>query len=568
MKEERSYWNRVLAGQLSRRRILGMAGRAGMGLVGASLVGCAAAPLATPTPARAPAPGATATPRPGPTATPIRKVIDSLTVATQEDSNTTDPHYVSGIGGEKIMLRNMYDTLTFQGRNVRESTYLPGLATSWKTLNDTTWEFKLRQGVKFHNGEEFDAETVKWNLARIMDPQRKTQRATLVAGWEGVEVADKFTIRVITKGPDPLVLGILLDLPMMPAKYTEAKGDQGFVNEPVGSGPYKFVRWAKDDVMEMVAVEGGHWRYGGGNPPSRKLTFKPIPNTSARIAALKTGAVDVAYNVPYDLIADVEKVTGLKVLVTDAISNPTIYISLYEEGPLRDKRVRQALNYAVNRDNVVKNLLFGFPELMPSALAPVCFGYDSTIEPYRYNPQKAKELLAEAGYPNGFPIKLYQTSAEYPRYEEYIQALAYDLGQVGVKVTITPVKESFSSWASNLRKKGTGPDGLFHTSAGCGSMADADYIVRRYYTTWDDKTGIGSLSYISNSELDKLAAAARNSVNAEERKKLYAQALRIIKEEAYAIPLWTVNYTWGYNATKVKLYPRFSSLYVWDAEAV
>ncbi|MBI2303546.1 MAG: ABC transporter substrate-binding protein [Chloroflexi bacterium] len=553
-----AYWHKVLRAQISRRRVIGTAA----GLVGVSLVGCAAAPAATPTPARAPAPGATATPAPRITPTPTVKVLDQLVLAFPRDVPTLDgnvqPTHVEGANLNDLI----YDPLTTRDRDLKLA---PGLATSWKSSSDgKVWEVKLRTGVKFHNGEEFDAEAVKFSIERIQKPELKSNQFIF---WKdvGVEVLAKDTVRIIYKEPSPLLPNRLGVVNAVPRRYILENGDKVMNEKPMGTGPYKFVKWAKDDSIEMEWAGVSHWRVA--NPPAKKIIFKVIPTESARIAALKTGAADIIWNIAPDLTKEVTADPNLGITVQPASSVLYISISLFKEGPLRDKRVRQALGYALDLKTIVKELFGDLYQVMKVVSNPLCFGYDAAIESYPYDPKKAKQLLAEAGYPNGFEVVFTTPAVAYPKYKEYTQALANYWAEIGVKATIKPDTDSASVWARGLRMENRGPEGIYHTGQSCGSFFDLDEVLGAYFINWNQKDATGNHLYIEDGELDKIIMATKTTVDPEARRKLFNQALRRINEEAYAIPLWALTYNTGYNKKKIKTFrPHGFLLSPWDIE--
>ncbi|MBI2303203.1 MAG: hypothetical protein HYU86_00455 [Chloroflexi bacterium] len=474
------------------------------------------------------------------------------------DIQTADPHLRSHIDAQCYQ-DNVFDGLTEIGRNYQP---IPSLAESWKNLNDVTWEFKLRPGVKFHNGEDFDANTVKFNVERLLRPGFSPQRFQEFATIKEVQVIDPSTARVITKDPDPLLLSRFHLVRMVPQQYVEQNGDDIMNEKPVGTGPYKFVKWVKDDYVELEAVDK-HWRVG--KPPAKRVVQKVIPTAAPRVAALQTGAADIIWDVPADNIAPLEKDPNLATYLEKSLSVPNIQISQFLEGPLRDKRVRQALNYAVDKESIVKNLFLGYYKVVPSALVPVCFGYDETQKSYPYDPKKAKELLAQAGYPNGFEVTFDSTQTAYPKQTEYIQAVANYLSEVGVKAKIVP-HESSEQYELTARKGNKGPTGIFHQSPGCLKL-DGDDILWPQFRSWDEKTAVGNKMYFSNPELDKLVDAGRFTLDPAERKKIYQKALQTIQDEAYWLFLWEMPYFWGYSKKKLKaIHPRTYRIFAWDVE--
>ncbi|MBI2304047.1 MAG: hypothetical protein HYU86_04810 [Chloroflexi bacterium] len=565
MKGRGNYWTQGLHRAYTRRQVLGGAVKAGLGLTGLSILGCAATPAAS-TPTKAPAaPPSPATPTvaaPRATPTPAAKVLDQLVVALGRDIPTLDGHPQPTHADGANFYDLVYDALTVLDRDFKLA---PSLATSWKPSPDgKVWEVKLRTGVKFHNGEEFDAETVKFNIERTQKPELK---AGQLIYWKdvGVEVVAKDTVRIIYKEPYPLLPNRLALVNVVPRQYIQANGDKIMAEKPIGTGPYKFVKWVKDDNFEIEWAGTSHFRVA--NPPAKRIIHKVIPAEIGRIAALKTGLVDIISSVAPELLKEITDDPNLGALVQPASSVPHISISLFKEGPLRDKRVRQALNYAIDRQTIVKELFGGLYSVMNTLAIPLCFGYDATVPGYPYDPKKAKDLLAEAGYPKGFEMVYTLPSRAYPKYKEYNQAIANYWGEIGVKTTIKPETASPSEWALPLRRDNKGPDGVYAGAGSCGGTFDMEDVLGTSLVNWDPKAGTGNTQYIEDAELDRLIMATKTTVDPEARRKLFAQALRRINEEAYAISLWTMTYNQGYNKKKIKVFrPRGYILAPWDIE--
>ncbi|MBI2305454.1 MAG: hypothetical protein HYU86_12010 [Chloroflexi bacterium] len=555
MKEEQNYWTTLLARRLSRRRAL----QAGIGLGGAALVGCAAAPAATPTPTKAPPTAPTPSPRPAASPTPVAKQLDKLVAAFVRDLATLDPAVSARQSEAMGFFPNLFDALVIMNRDMKPS---PNLALSWENPDDTTFLFKLRPGVKFHNGEDLDATVVVAHIGRIRDPKTKSGITQLISSLKSEEAVDSQTLRLVAKAPDPLLVRTLSDIYITPKKYSQESPDL-LNTKPVGSGPYKFVKWVKDEAIELEALPS-HFRMGA--PRVKTFVESVVPAAAGRVAAFTTGAADVIYNIPYEDIPRIKQNPDLEVKFVQSTSNPAIMMSMFKEGPLQDKRVRQAMNYAVDKGAITKDLLQGYSKPMPVVVNSICFGYDATIKPYPYDPKKAKELLAAAGYANGFEVNFYLPDSTYPKYREYNQAVANYLGEIGIKASIRPVPGTHSAFVRDLREKDQGPDGLVHYSASCGAEVDA-YGVLVNYEEWDAKSRLGNGMYWSNPELDKALKDARATLDEKRRTELYSKALRIIYDEAYAIFLFDIPDIWGYNKKKLKaIYPRTSRLHAWDVE--
>src|SRR5215813_6281175 len=224
---------------------------------------------------------------------------DTLVLALNRDQDNMDPHmHFQRVG--IIMNVNMYDSLLHKNTKLE---YEPSLATAWKALNETTWEFKLRQGVKFHNGDAFSAEDVKFSFDRVLDPNTKSPQYGNIRGIKEAKIIDPYTVHLITDKPFPLLLERVVFFPIIPKKHYEKVGAQAFAeNAPVGTGPYKFVEWKRDQYLKMERFNE-HWR---GPAPIKNLIIRVILETSTQVAELKTGGVDMVRNLAPDLIPDLK----------------------------------------------------------------------------------------------------------------------------------------------------------------------------------------------------------------------------------------------------------------------
>ncbi|MBI2303323.1 MAG: hypothetical protein HYU86_01060 [Chloroflexi bacterium] len=539
MRRGSNGFREIFSRRISRRRMLTGMGKVGAGIAVIGLSGCAATGQISPA-----------------------KKLDRLVFATSRDLEALDPHISTSIIDAMSFFPLMYDSLTIMQRDIRPG---PNLAASWENPDENTWLFKLRQGVKFHNGEDFDAQTAQFNVQRVLDPQTKSPHFRLVAAVEGVDAPDKYTLRMKTKAPDPILLSRLTDLFIIPKKYVEEKGIAIMKTSPVGSGPYQFVQWRKDEFIEAEKAAGTHFRVP--NPPANVFVQRVVPQAASRVALLVTKEADIAWSVPFEDFERIKKDPELDVFV-DKVSSSygEIWMSQLSK-PLQDKRVRQAINYAVNKEEIVKSLFQGSIAPIGQPATPACFGYDDKIKAYPYDPKKARDLLAAAGFPNGLEMDLYQTTSGYVKYNEYMQAIANYLSEVGIKTTIRSIPEGFSGWMGRLRKDGSGPPaGLHHASSYCPFL-DLSMTYIAYWVTWDEKTGLGNYMYISNPEIDRLTKEAQSTLDQKRRKEALGKISQLVHDEAYALFLFPIPWTWGYNKKKLKaLHPRDTRLHAWDVE--
>jgi len=314
-----------------------------------------------------------------------------------------------------------------------------------KLVAPTTWEFKLRRGVKFHNGEDFNADAVKFSIERLANPANKLRGSSSFAPIDRVEVVDPYTVKIHTKKPWPTFLAhiALRQASIIPSKEYAGKDTAAVSRNPIGTGPYKFVRWAKDEEVVMEAFPG----YWGGAAKIKTVVFKPIPDDAVRVAALQNSEIDVAVNIPPHLANIIEK--HPKVYLSTAPSIRTIQLMIYTHqmdaqhkpigpynGPTVDKRVRQAIAYAVDADEIVKGVMDGKAVRVPTMLTSLHFGYDPSLKPIKQDLAKTKKLLADAGFPNGVDIVLNGPQGRYVRDKEVAEAVTGQLTKAGIRTTL------------------------------------------------------------------------------------------------------------------------------------
>src|SRR5687767_2011202 len=325
-----------------------------------------------------------------------------------------------------------------------------------KLVAPTTWEVKLRKGVKFHNGEEFNAESAKFSLERVKDS--KLRASSNFRPIDRVEIVDPHTIRVHTSKPWPTFLSIMTfaQAAMYPPKAYAGKEPADISRQPIGTGPYKFVRWAKDEEIVLEA-NTGYWR---GAPSIKTVVFKPIPDDAVRVAALQNGEVDVAVNIPPHLANPIANHPKLFLSTAPSIRTIQLMFQTHDfdakthkatgpyKGATADKRVRQAIQYALDPDDIIKNVLDGKAMRMATMLTPMHFGFDKELKPIKQDLGKVKKLLADAGFPNGLEITLNGPQGRYVRDKEVAEAVAGQLTSAGIKTTLRT--HEFVSYLNNM----------------------------------------------------------------------------------------------------------------------
>ena len=467
------------------------------------------------------------------TAVPIHaQSKDTLTVGLSSIISTLDPHMHFERVGILVNI-NMFDSLLHKTTKLE---YEGGLATSWKSLNDTTWEFKLRRGVKFHNGETMTAEDVKYSFDRVLDKTKKSPQYGNIRTIKEVRIVNPDTIHLVTDKPYPLLLERVVYFPIVPKKHLEKVGDQAFGESvTVGTGPWKLVEYKRDQYIKLEAHDA-YWR---GKPAFKHLVFRGIPEVATQVAELKTGGVDIIRNVSADLAPELR--THAQTYVSSTPILRTHYAAFDMRHPPFDKKlVRQAANHAIDRETIVQKMMGGLGKVVPTVVHPAVFGYDPSVTPYPYDPKRAKELLAQAGYPNGVDITLHSSFIEF---RPVFEAIAQMLTDVGIR-TNARMWDPGPAWNKFFQAEGKATNG-FYGSWGYYSVFDADAILHPLYHT--EPGGWIGKWYARVEGLDPLIDQARSSMDAAARKRTYSQILRLIKEEAPSLFLFHQFDTLGIN---------------------
>lgn len=436
-----------------------------------------------------------------------------LIVSQKNDVDTFDPTMSTNTSTHNITI-NIFDTLVRLADNGRD--FVPELAESWRVVDATTWQFKLRRGVKFHNGEDFNAEAVKFTLDSTLDAGRNTRQRPTYAAFKEVRVDDASTVSFITHKPYAITLTQIQSLMIMPPGYVKRVGWEEFGRKPVGTGPFKLRDWQKD-VRVVLEAHDGYWK---GKPKVRTLAFKPIPEDASRIAALQRGEVDIIDALPYDRIREIEGSPGLRI---SQRQGEQIYIGLdtIRFEPFKKREVRQALNHAINADAIVKSLLLGYGVRLNGPFFPVTPGYDASLAPYPYDPDRAKRMLAQAGYPNGFDVEFALSPGlqGIAKGQEVGEAIAGQLARVGVRAKID-IHESAAMFSNYAAKKFQMYMFPWKSSPESG---------RHLETLLHSKT---RGYYYQNPDADRLLEAYFSALDAKKRQDVGRELLVFLREDA------------------------------------
>jgi peptide/nickel transport system substrate-binding protein len=476
-----------------------------------------------------------------------------LVVGLSSDISTLDTQY-HNIRVNYIVGWHLYDNLVYRDQNTLKIG--PHLAESWKLIDDNTWEFKLRKGIKFDDGEPFNAESVKFTIERGKDP--KCPQRPSISWVKEVKIIDDHTVRLISENPYPVALERLSNFQMLPAKWLKEKGTEHFTTHANGTGPYRLKEW-KRGIHVILEAKENYWK---GASAIKTIMFRPIKEISTQISELLTGGIDIVRDIPPDQISLVDGSGNAR--VSKAPTLRQVYLVMDADGragksPVQNLKVRQAISHAIDIDTLIKTVMTGNATRTAACLNPAHFGYDKSLEdPYPFNPEKAKQLLKEANFSFDQPLKLvtYTGSIQNPR--ALIEAVAGYLNKVGIKTNVN-VYTDIGTW-DRLGREGKHNDLSLHSWGG-GGVYDADAVYYNYFRKGE------AFCYGSSPEMDKWLDQARSTMNPELRKKLYSQAGKYINDQALAVSFWSQYTILGLNKRVIYEAPPDEFLRTFEAKS-
>ena len=420
----------------------------------------------------------------------------------------------------------VWDTLIYRDPVTNE--YKPQLATAWKWIDDKTLELKLREGVKFHNGEEFDADDVVYTMNFIGDAANKVVAQQNVNWVDKAEKVDKFTVRIKTKQPFPAAIEYLTGpIAIYPNEYHAKAGPKGMNERPVGTGPYKVT---ENVIGKVIKLERNNEYWAGSQKPKpaiEKLEIRMIPDRQTQIAEILSGGLDLIMNVAIEQADQMKPVPNLAVTAGGTMRIVFLHMNATPETPLpalRDIRVRQAINHAIDRDTMAKQLVGEGVIPISTICFPSQFGCTSEgAKTYAYDPAKAKALLAEAGFKDGFELDLYAY-----RERNQTEAMVNYLRAVGIKANL-----KFMQYAAMREQNRANKAPITHQTWGSFSLNDVSASVSVYFKGIDDDV-------VKDPEIIALLQKGDGTVDTAARKTAYKQALGLIAERAYTVPLYAL----------------------------
>ncbi len=448
-----------------------------------------------------------------------------LVFSVPSDAVSLDPAGSNDMPSSNVQ-NNIYETLVYHNEDLE---LLPLLAESFEAIDDVTWEFKLREGVKFHDGSDFNAEVVKANIERILDPDLASPRSFLFTMVEEIKVVNEYTVQFITEYPfSPLPSHLahngaaMLSLPAIEADYAgvEAGKDPFAVtNEnPVGTGPFKFDSWTPGEKIVIVNNED----YWGDPAHLDSITFSVVPEDLTRVGQLSTGDAHIMANLAPSDMARVDGTNGTNVYRENSVTLAYIGFNAQKE-PFDNVKVRQAISMAINKDVILDGVMDGVGIPAKGPLAPGVFGYSENVDPLEFDVEKAKQLLAEAGYPDGFSTTIW-TNDNRQRMDtaEVVQA---QLKEIGVEVEIEVLE-----WGAYLEQTANGEHDMFILGWVIVTL-DADYGTYPLFHS-SNQGQAGNRTFTEVERLDEVLDAARREADPDTRIALYEEAQEILVEEA------------------------------------
>lgn len=432
----------------------------------------------------------------------------------------------------ETIIRNLYDGVLTRDAKMQ---VVPELAESYRQIDATTYEFKLRRGVKFHDGQPMTADDIKFTFDRLTKDGamggQTSPRKSLLGPLKDVVIVDPYTVRFILSEPWPILPAMLPFQEVVSRKFVEANGSDALATKVNGTGPFRLVEWRKGDA---VIMERFNDYYGGAAaiPPVGKacvdrVIFKVIPENASRVAALLSGDVDIINELPAHTVKQVEGNPNTRVMSVRGTRSFFIAMNTQVK-PLADARVRQALAHAIDKKLIIDRILGGHATAINGILSPDAFAFDAKLPEYRYDPERAKKLLAEAGYKEGLDLTVETEGAQ----KDTAEALAAVARKGGFRIRV--VVSEGSQLQSKWRKKDEPKAGeMFFTSWGNGSLDPYDIFDPTHMTG-----GRGNSSFYSNPALDKLLTDAATELDAKKRAGLYQQAQQIIAKDLPYIYLW------------------------------
>jgi len=491
-------------------------------------------------------------------------VAQTLTIGVRGGPDSIDPHFTA-TGTHAEALKHVYDTLVWSGDGLELE---PRLAESWNAINDTTWEFKLRKGVKFHDGSDFTAADVKFSIERIPVVAGPNPTTIYVRRVKETKIIDPLTIQIVTDGAAPNLPNDFIRLFIVSAKaaagLTKDTANEAFNSgkAAVGTGPYKYVSWQPKGDLVLDRFDG----YWGPKEPWARHVRKEIANDAARVAQLKAGQLDLITRVPASDVATLKRDPKINVQTIDTVYVFNVELDMRDtlqnasnkdgspltKNPFLDLRVRQAIDLAIDRKALAEYAMEGLGKASSQMVTPSIFGFNKSLPERKYDPAAAKKLLADAGYPNGFKIQLSFTKDRLPGDTQVGTSIAQMLAAVGIDATpnAQPAAVFFPA-----RTRGE----FSMSMSGWGTLTgEANYTLSSLAHSNDKVKKMGAFNVLGykNVEMDKLLEAAAIEMDVAKRRKYLEDANALLDKDKQRLPIVAVGSAWAMQKGKVTIVPR------------
>jgi peptide/nickel transport system substrate-binding protein len=459
-----------------------------------------------------------------------QKSADTLRIVFRDAVTNVDPYY-NQLRTGLVIAHQAWDALVY--RDPETFAPKPLLATSWKIVDDTTIDFALRRGVKFHNGDSFTADDVVYTLNLVSAPDSKVSTPSNANWIEKAEKVDDFTVRVKLRKPTPAAIEYFaMVIPIYPKAYRERVGPDGYAKAPVGAGPYKITKVEAGQV-DFERFADYYADSPKGKPAIGKLQVRFVPDAATEMTELLAGRTEFIWNFNADQFDAVNRMPALQALRQESMRVGFLRIDAAgrsgANNPLTNVKVRQAIFHAIDREQIAKQLVQGGSRVPLAPCFPTQFGCDDeAAAAYRYDPAKAKQLLAEAGYPNGFETEL--VTYVLPQWVATVQSY---LNAVGIKAKISQLQVQ-----SVVQRCQRGECPMDMGSWGSYSINDVSAIMPVYF-------GGGADDYARDPEVQRLVDEAGSTMAVDKRKVNYSAAIKRAMDQAYWVPLHTYVTTYG-----------------------
>jgi peptide/nickel transport system substrate-binding protein len=490
----------------------------------------------------------------------------TLTIGVRGGPDSIDPHFTA-TGTHAETLKHVFDTLTWSGDGLEVQ---PRLAESWKPIDATTWEFKLRKGVKFHDGSDFTADDVKFSIERISMVAGPNPTTIYVRRVKETKIVDPHTIHIITDGPAPVLPNDFIRLFIVSSKaaagLTKETANEAFNSgkAATGTGPYKFVSWTPKGDFVVDRFDG----YWGPKEPWARHVRKEIANDAARVAQLKAGQLDLITRVPATDVATLKQDPKLTVQTVDTVYVFNLEMDMRDappagqilgkdgaalsKNPLQDVRVREAIDLAIDRKTLAEIAMEGLGQPASQMVTPSIFGFNKALPERKYDVAAAKKLLADAGFPNGFQVQFAFTQDRLPGDKQVGTSIAQMLAAIGIdaKANAQPAAVFFPA---RTRAE------YSMSMSGWGTLTgEAHYTLSSLAHSNDKERKMGAFNVLGykNAEMDKLLQDAAIEMDEGKRRALLEKAAELLLKDRQRLPIVSVGSAWAMLKDKVKITPR------------